>query len=512
MTERTDAKSRTRSLLALLGVVGGVILVALAWFSVQETAREQSSPSSSAEILPPFRPSRFQNTEPAVAFVGAAGCAACHAEEHASYLATAHSKALAEVVLAQEPPDGEFDDVHSKKRYRIRRQDNQMYHQEWLQMAGEELILANFPVRYVIGSGRFSRSYLIEIDGFLYESPATWYSARPGWALSPGYDKFNPGFQRPAELRCLLCHAGRIEPVDNSPQRVDLHALAIDCERCHGPGALHVAKWKSSNGSLAPGEVDETIVNPVHLDRHLREDICAQCHLHSAATVELPGRRLQDFRPGRSLADFVTHFSNRTPSEEMQVVGHVEQMRLSPCYQESETLTCTTCHDLHAPLSSADKKVVYRAKCLTCHSEQACTAGQAERFAAGVADNCLTCHMPQSKTEIPHFAFTHHRIGIHAANRKSSSEQELSELVPLEDPSWQPKFVQDRNLGLAYLQFSIAPGQGEFSEAYRQRAQSLLEAVEQRHPGDTEVTSSLARLFWSRDPKKTLYYFYCFPY
>ena len=48
-----------------------------------------------------------------------------------------------------------------------------------------------------IGSGHHSRSYIVEDDGFLVESPVTWYSSIEKWAMSPGYDRrFHMGFER----------------------------------------------------------------------------------------------------------------------------------------------------------------------------------------------------------------------------------------------------------------------------------------------------------------------------
>ncbi|MEO8495381.1 MAG: hypothetical protein ABI614_09940, partial [Planctomycetota bacterium] len=460
---------------------------------------------SGPQSMPPVRKSSFQNTEPGVGYVGAASCAGCHPEIHAAFSQTGHSRALAEVDLAVEPPDGELADPRSQKSYRIYRHDGQLHHEESIRTAsGEKLVLGEFPARYTIGSGRFSRSYLIELDGFLYESPATWYAARPGWGLSPGYEHYNPGFQRPVELRCLACHAGRMETVANSPQRVRLHALAIDCERCHGPGAIHVAKHESAGDSFPAGERDDSIVNPRRLDRKLREDICAQCHLHGAATVELKNRSLQDFRPGLRLNDFVTHFGIQTPKRQMEVVGHVEQLRLSRCYQESDSLTCTTCHHPHAQLIEGIRATSHRDRCLSCHTEQACGAALEIRQADDLADNCIACHMPRGDTEIPHFAFTHHRIGIHRLAEPGPSEDSATQLVALEDVSWQPKLDQQRNLGLGYLQFSLTAGQSLHAGTHLQEAMKLLTNVQRQVPGDPEVEAALARLYWGRDPGLTL--------
>ena len=52
---------------------------------------------------------------------------------------------------------------------------------------GRTLTQIQAEVQYVIGSGRQAFSYLIEHDGFLFESPITWYAKDKRWGLSPGY-------------------------------------------------------------------------------------------------------------------------------------------------------------------------------------------------------------------------------------------------------------------------------------------------------------------------------------
>lgn len=493
--------SRHRRIATVTVVICGVALIAIV---VASRLLPQRRPDVTE--VPPVRGSDFRNAEPGVGYVGMKRCQSCHADEHASYAKTAHSQALAKVDVSTEPPDGEFDDPHAGRHYRIYRHQGQLWHEESICTASKEsLVLADHPVQYVIGSGRFSRSYLVERDGFLFESPATWYAARPGWNLSPGFDKTNAGLQRPVELRCLTCHAGRVEPVDRSPQKVTFHAQAVDCERCHGPGALHVARRESSDLSLAGLQGrDDTIVNPEHLDRQRREDICAQCHLHSAATIELRGRNMQDFRPGQLLADYAVHFGLEGPKQQMEVVGHVEQMHLSRCYQATETLTCTTCHDPHAQPTTAESQAYYRQKCLACHTSQSCKQPLEMRRKSQPNDNCVACHMPRGPTEIPHFAFTHHRIGIHQTAEPPHDPTEPGKLKLL---AADPRLGEDdlaRNLGLAYLQLSDSAGQAQHAETYRALTLSILEkpAVQRLH--DTQTEAALARLYWGVDPQRTL--------
>ena len=115
--------------------------------------------------------------------------------------------------------------------------------------------------RSVLG-GRGS-AYLIERDGYLFESPITWYPQERKWDLSPGYEKSNVHFDRPIQPDCLFCHANRVEPVAGSVNRYRrpiFQDLGIGCERCHGPGALHVLDPVTVDGR------DMTIVNPARLE------------------------------------------------------------------------------------------------------------------------------------------------------------------------------------------------------------------------------------------------------
>ena len=70
-------------------------------------------------------------------------------------------------------------------------------------------------------------------------------------------------------------------------------------------------------------------------------------------------------------------------------------------------------------------------------------------------NNCIQCHMPRSETEIPHLAFTHHRIGVHTsaetrATDPESMPQGLGVLVPFRSLSFLPEKEQQR-LGRAGL-------------------------------------------------------------
>src|SRR5262249_35979129 len=157
---------------------------------------------------------------------------------------TGMGRSMAPVDPEREPPDGAYDHPPSKRRYQVVRKDGRLLHRELLRTEGpEEVVLSEYPVTYVVGSGRHSRTYLVEADGFLVESPVTWYASGKGWGMSPGYDREDhAGFERAVGESCLICHAGQARAAGGSLHRMEVHEAAIGCERCHGPGALHVER------------------------------------------------------------------------------------------------------------------------------------------------------------------------------------------------------------------------------------------------------------------------------
>lgn len=115
--------------------------------------------------------------------------------------------------------------------------------------------------------------------------------------------------------------------------------------------------------------------------------------------------------------------------------------------------------------------------------------------------------MPERPTEIPHFAFTHHRIGLHKPEKSSAaSAKGVQTLVPLADISHLPPLDQKRCLGLAYLQVSELSEHFQHAEFYRERARRILDDVRQQGLNDPAVDAALARLYWHWrvDPFRTI--------
>lgn len=473
--------------------MAGALLLARRPAKQQEVRVE----TSAADVPLLSASAHLNSTSPEATFIGSDACAECHREQFESYLQTAHSRALSEVDPDAEPPDAEFRHDLSGHSYAVFRRDGQLWHRESLvDAAGEEVVQEEHPLKYLIGSGRHTRSYLVEDDGFLMESPITWYASRQAWEMSPGYDApVHAGFERATDIGCLFCHVGRAEPIDGSFHRIAIHEQSIGCESCHGPGSLH-ARERKLGKPLSGDGFDPTIVHPAKLPRGRLESICAQCHLRGDTTVAVRGRSATDFRPGQRLADFRIDYFLKAGDSEMKVVGHVEQMRLSRCYQSSETLTCTTCHDPHSTTAPEASLAIYRQRCVECHSEQGCGEDASVRDVTEPVDNCMQCHMPRGPTDIPHISFTHHRIGVHGAEEAGGTERSRGELVSFDDLSSLPPLDRDRCLGLGYLELSEKQADPAAAGEYRRRGRRLIEQVYAKGLRDPDVLAALASFAW----------------
>jgi Cytochrome c554 and c-prime len=447
-TGQTAAPIKSKARRCVYGFLA-ILALTLVTLKVVEWSRPpKTNERSQREPVPlvAISDSPYLNTRPGVEYVGTEVCRKCHASHDISFRRTGMGRSMAELDLSREPADGEFDHSVSKRRYQIKRSGSQLWHRELLLTQGtDEVLLAEHPLKYVVGSGRHSRTYVVEIDGFLTESPATWYSSKKAWGVSPGYDGADqPGFARPVEENCLYCHTGRVEVQSGTVHKIRVVEAAISCERCHGPGALHVARHRPSPPIPLPGQergavddhIDHTIVNPAHLPRDRSEAVCQQCHLQSDAWALARGRKRTDFRPGLPLQDFKHDYQLGSSNPAMTVVGHVEQLHQSRCYQAAPTLTCATCHDPHGPTRKSESSSLEFAACVKCHQPERCKVDKAVRERESPDNNCVRCHMPRSPTEIPHLAFTHHRIGVHkqsAETGKLLAANETADLTPVLD-------------------------------------------------------------------------------
>jgi tetratricopeptide (TPR) repeat protein len=227
----------------------------------------------------------------------------------------------------------------------------------------------------------------------LYELPMAWLHPLNCWG-NTSINPFGSGdFTREATTRCLECHntwLGHVAGTTNQYQREHL-LLGVTCERCHGPGREHVAFHRAHPEAKAA----HAVVDPRRLTRERQLEVCTQCHSNA------PKRRGPAFsyRPGEPLESYFRTSKSKYPEDD-HVANQVQYLRQSKCFQKSDTLTCTTCHNPHRPPGPGHSALAQRS-CLKCH--QAADCGEQPHLPAAVRSNCVGCHMPQRVWMNVHF-------------------------------------------------------------------------------------------------------------
>lgn len=349
-------------------------------------------------------------------------CLPCHPREVERFSNSAMGRSLK---VPSDAPAGSFHHDASGSTVRVFWKDGSMHH-----AIEERGLSADYPIAYSIGAGKVGRSYLIELGGQFFQSPAAYYTAHAEWNASPGYETERVlDFSRSITSDCLFCHAGAVKP---GPQKTEL--TAISCDRCHGPGENH-------RQHPYPG----TIVNPAKLPVRARDSVCEQCHLEGATVVLNPGKYWWDFRPGKALEDVETHYVYRTQKDQqlsIAAVSQAEQLVLSACWRGSAgKLWCGTCHDPHGE-PPVDRTQQMKQICESCHA----TAQLASTHQPDQTD-CIACHMPSRRAvDVSHAAVTDHRITRWPG---AIADVKTAKFIAVwRDPK--PEFAE-RNLGLAFF-------------------------------------------------------------
>jgi len=266
-------------------------------------------------------------------------------------------------------------------------------------------------VSYIVGSGQHTNSHIIDINGYLHQAPITFYTQKGKWDLAPGFEKgMNSRFDRKIEMECISCHNGYPDFVEESLNKYSNIKLGIDCERCHGPGSLHVTDKQNGNIIDTAHATDYTIVNPGKLSIEQQNDLCQRCHLQGIAVVN-DGKTFFDFMPSEKLSKTMNVFMPSYSGEEKNMImaSHVERMKMSDCFVNSGKMSCITCHNPHVSVKFTPQEQ-YLTACKSCHgAKDQCTEKLAIRNLK--KDDCVICHMPKNGSiDIPHVAVTDHFI------------------------------------------------------------------------------------------------------
>ena len=338
-------------------------------------------------------------------YAGDASCAACHRKRSDTYQHTPHH------LTSQLPTPGT---VHGS----FRSGDNTVTIADPAQAAaprlqfvmesrkdgmfetartgwGADVFARSERMDVITGSGMRGQTYLGWQGDRLFELPISYWSDGHRWINSPGYIDGTAEFSRPVNPACLECHATYIRALSSDPgtNRYDRESLmvGIACESCHGPGANHVRREMQHLGNLKDAPHDD-ILNPAKFSRDRKVDLCAECH-NGIQREAL--KATFSYVPGRPLSEFFKQLPGSDSSHPDVHGNQVGLLEKSKCYQASEQMSCTICHDVHTTgRSTAD----YSLKCQGCHTWQSC--GMSGKMGHTIANKCIECHMPIEETDV----------------------------------------------------------------------------------------------------------------
>jgi hypothetical protein len=359
--------------------------------------------------------------------VGNAACRPCHSQIYDTYSRTRMAQTSGPAIRGR--VTGAFTHERSGIHYRVLSASDRAILA--FERPGDPAVTGRLPLKYFVGSNTRGRTFLFEIDHFLYQSPINYFARAGAWDMSPGYANLTSmPLNHVVDRTCLFCHASRTAaPEPGTANRFAGEAFLQDgvgCERCHGPGSNHVAGRAR-------------LIDPAQLAPDARDSLCMQCHLEGQARIARAGRAVTDFRPGDRLSDSITVFVFANAANAARgAVSHVESLAESICKRRSaDRMSCLSCHDPHVRPDPAERVEYYRGKCLQCHS----TLGREHH-----ADrrDCTECHMPRvDSADIGHTAVTDHRIlrEPHKASQGTLGDK----LIPFGGTS-----ADNRDTGLAY--------------------------------------------------------------
>jgi tetratricopeptide (TPR) repeat protein len=336
-------------------------------------------------------------SEPA-GFLGAARCAECHSSFYRSQQKSRHSRTFHPTSeLADIPPfKGPIIDTGDARVRHVLRHEVGRLRWETTDMDRAVAALVDF----AFGSGDVAITLVgKDAGGTARELRLSHYGEAALWDITTGHLS-QPGDRREflgrdlgrdGTRRCLECHttSARVALARDGPAAGD---RGIGCERCHGPGANHLA-------ALSARFPEPAIARPRLASAQQIMALCSACHSPKDAKIT----------PGDHLAP---RFASTS-------------LGWSACYTKSGgALSCLSCHDPHRDAETSAS--FYEVRCLACHSTNPATPtrGPHPRLPVRPADmqrsicsvnparDCLTCHMPKIGGIVPHTQFSDHHIRV----------------------------------------------------------------------------------------------------
>jgi hypothetical protein len=151
--------------------------------SGQPPANPQTPESGAAQAA---SPTPYRNADPDVQYVRDAACAQCHPGQAETFRHHPMGRSLAPLKTAAS--EDRYDKAAGNPflqlgvEFRVEHQGERVRHKAVRRDdQGHELIEMDDEVEFVLGSGTRGKSYLINHDGYLFQSPISWFAQKQTW-------------------------------------------------------------------------------------------------------------------------------------------------------------------------------------------------------------------------------------------------------------------------------------------------------------------------------------------
>ncbi len=376
--------------------------------------------------------SQYLNVHQDIEYVGINTCKQCHMDIYNTFIQTGMGKSLkkAEKKYSSAIFNQTIFDSGLNFHYLPKWHNDKLVLNEYQIESNDTVYSLKTDIDYIVGSGHHTNSHIINNNGYLYQAPFTFYTQDSILDFPPGFEiGKNTRFNRKIGLECMTCHNAFPHFVLGSENKFKSVPVGIDCERCHGPGNLHVSNIQSGILVDTSKFFDYSIVNPINLSIELQNELCSRCHVQGNSVLKYD-KSFFDFKPGMYLNQVMDIYLPRytNSDDDFIMASHLDRMKQSKCFIESgEEMSCLGCHNPHISVKNTNISN-YNNSCFSCHNTKSCTEIEKERLT--VNDNCVSCHMKESKTiDIPHVTITDHKIKI---NRNSELEYKKKDFLGLE--------------------------------------------------------------------------------
>jgi predicted CXXCH cytochrome family protein len=317
--------------------------------------------------------------QPEATFVGSQSCEKCHAQVYRSWKQTRMANVVRDPKVHPDAVLGDFTNADPLRSFTLDQ------------------------VAFTYGS-LWKQRYFTKIGDDYFPLPAQWDVKNKKWLpyhVEAGTDWWVPFYgpkntDRPTGPTCDGCHS-----VNYDLQTKTVTEWNVGCEKCHGPGSLHVAHPTKMN-----------IVNPASLDYVRANDTCIQCHsqgqpLHNPIAGKyydwpvgfLPGKRLADYWKLEEMKPGVTNFYQFA-----DMTAHKNRMQGNDFVQSNmyhREIRCSSCHQVHGSEIQASLIARGNAVCLGCHTKDnpaglhGTVSEHTHHAEASAGSQCVACHMPK---------------------------------------------------------------------------------------------------------------------